>query len=104
MRRKSMSNFSDYIKSSNDTTNSKSTGSGHNKVYSEEYLNKLIEDYSKQSKDSLVNEFMKLTIEKKKRGELTHSDIERLKATLSPMLNNEQRENLEKLMQVVENV
>ena len=99
-----MSNFSDYIKNSGEKSSTANTESGKKKTYSEEELSKLIDSYSAYSKDSLVSEFMRLTIEKKKRGELTHNDIERLKATLSPMLSKEQKENLDKLMQVVENV
>jgi hypothetical protein len=51
-----------------------------------------------------MSEFIKLTLEKKKRGELSDSELENIKSTISPMLNLEQKESLEKLLDMVKNV
>ena len=44
-----------------------------------------------------MNEFIRLTNEKKQRGELDDSELEKLKNTISPMLNNEQKEQYQKI-------
>ena len=63
-----------------------------------------IEEYSGYSQDRLINDFVKLTMEKKKRGELSEKELISLQNTIAPMLNNEQKESLEKLLQMVRNV
>ena len=67
-------------------------------------LEDLIDKYSSLDSNSLMQEFIKLTLEKKKRGELSSSEINNLKNMLLPYLNEEQRKNLERLLNVVNNV
>lgn len=95
-----MSNFSEFIDKENKTN---STTNNQNKQ-SQEYMKSKIEEYSNYSQDRLINDFIKMTIEKKKRGELTDKELNNLKNTISPMLNNEQKETLERLLQMVRNV
>jgi len=97
-----MSNFSDYI---NDCNNKEINSSKESvcKISEEELKNK-IDEYSSYSSENLMNEFIRLTNEKKQRGELDDSELEKLKNTISPMLNNEQKNNLDKLLKMVKDV
>ena len=93
-----MSNFSDYIKEENNRVEEKVS------VTEKENLEDLINKYSSYSKNDLMSEFLKMTLEKKKKGELSSSEINNLKSTIVPFLNSEQKENLDKILQMVENV
>ena len=95
-----MSKFSDYI---NEEKNNNSK-INKNQEEKNDYLKSKIEEYSNYSQDKLINDFVKLTIEKKKRGELTDNELNSLRNTISPMLNNAQKDNLEKLLQMVRDV
>lgn len=78
-----MSKFSDYSKSytKEDIKNE------INKESIEEVYNK----YSKLNNDALMNEFIKVSLERKKRGELSDSYFENIKNTLFPYLTEEQK-------------
>lgn len=93
-----MSNFSDYIKEENNRVEEKIDKT--KKQNYEEMINK----YSSYSKNDLMSEFIKITLEKKKKGELSISELNNLKSTILPFLNSEQKENLDKILQMVENV
>ena len=101
-----MQNFSDYIK--NNKSNKSSSVSEDCKIESDsktkENLQSKIDEYSNYSSDKLISEFVRLTIEKKRKGELTDFELEKLKSTITPMLNDEQIKTLENLMQMVKNV
>ena len=95
-----MLNFSEYIKNS-ETNNSNE----NQKVkYTNEQLEEMINKYSEFSEDKLMSEFIKLTVEKKKKGELTDNDLATLKQTIMPLLNREQQMNLDKILELVKNV
>ena len=74
------------------------------KKYTQEELKKMIDDYSGLSEDSLMKEFLKLTIEKKRRGELSDGELDKLKSTIKPMLNSDQYQKLNQLLEMVKNV
>ncbi len=95
-----MSNFSDYL--NKEKNNNKSTSQKND--YSEKDLQNKIDEYSKYNLDRLLDEFTKLTIEKKKKGELRDNELTSLKNTIMPMLNKEQRDNLDRLLQMVKDV
>lgn len=101
-----MQNFSDYIK--NNKSNKSSSVSEDYKIEGDsktkENLQSKIDEYSNYSSDKLISEFVRLTIEKKRKGELTDFELEKLKSTITPMLNDEQKKTLENLMQMVKNV
>lgn len=101
-----MGNFSEYIKDKeNKCYNESGGGERENKdKYSKEDLEDMINRYSRYSGNELMNEFLKLTIEKKKRGELDDGTINTLKTTLAPMLNDEQKNNLNKILEMIKNV
>ncbi|MGN0960851.1 MAG: hypothetical protein ACI4PF_01475 [Christensenellales bacterium] len=96
-----MSNFSEYIKNEN---KGKDDEGQKNKKYTQAELEEMINKYSNYGKDQLMSEFLKLTLKKKKNGELKASDLERVKNTLSPMLNEEQKNNLNQILEMVKNV
>ena len=78
-----MSKFSDYSKSYTKEDIKNET----NKESLEEVYNK----YSKLDNDALMNEFIKVSLERKKRGELSDSYFENIKNTLFPYLTEEQK-------------
>ena len=51
-----------------------------------------------------MQEFLKLTLEKKKRGELTSAELNKIRETISPMLNDQQKNYLNELLHKVEDV
>lgn len=97
-----MSNFSDFLNQNKDNTSidvKRKSG-----PVDEKNLEQKIEEYSKFSKDELMSEFIKMTIQKKKQGELSSKDLENIKSTILPYLNGEQKENMENLLKIVEHV
>ena len=97
-----MNNFSSFVKEEN--LNNKCNTKKCEDVGNTEKLEEMIDKYSKYSNDKLLNEFMKLTLEKKKKGLLSNDELNALKSTLLPYLNNEQRENLNKVIEMVKDV
>lgn len=96
-----MGNFSDYIRNNNENKNIKQNT---NKKLDEQDLEKLIDKYSDMNSDALLQEFMRMTIEKKRRGELTNSELENIKKTMLPYLNENQKNSLAKMMEIIKNV
>ena len=92
-----MANFSEYI-------NGNESIEKNNKEQGQEGVEELIDKYSKYSNDKLLNEVLKLTLEKKKKGDLGEGELSRLKETLAPYLNTEQKESLNKIIEMVKNV
>jgi len=97
-----MSNFSEYIKSTSSCENIHKTNIDNN--LNKNDLEELLSKYSSYNQNELLNEFIKLTYEKKQKGELDAKEINNLKQTIVPFLNNEQKENLDKILSMVENV
>lgn len=97
-----MGKFSDFVNNQiNDMINNNPSSE---KNLSQDDLEKLINKYSSYNQNDLIGEFMRLTYEKKRNGELSASDIDNIKRTIIPFLNDEQKNNLEKLLSMVENV
>ena len=92
-----MGNFNDYIKSTSDNLQK-------DNYKDKEKLEEKINEYSALSSDELMNEFIKLTIEKKKKGELKKEELDSIKDTIEPYLSIEQKIMLNKLMNMVDNV
>ena len=61
---------------------------------------KLIDKYSKYSKDELMNEFIKLTEEKKRNGTLG-ADIDRYNSILEPYLTADQKSRMKNIFDKV---
>lgn len=101
-----MVNFSDFIQDENFKQDNKSENYDNKNTaqVSNEKLEDLINRYSTYSNDKLLSEFMRLTLEKKKRGELTENELSNIKNTILPFLNEEQKSNLENLIKMVKNV
>ena len=98
-----MGNFNDYLNSSGKNT-SKQTENKNSERPSNEKLEDMINEYQKLNSNELMNEFIKLTIEKKKKGELKKEELDSIRQTIVPYLNGEQKTMLEKLLDLVENV
>ena len=94
-----MKHFSDFINENKEQTNFNKED-----IKDNEQLEDMIDKYSAYSSDQLMSEFMKLTIEKKKRGELNKNELMSIKETIAPMLNAEQKSNLDKIINMVDNV
>ena len=94
-----MGNFSDFINndSYSKTENIKSEAS-------KEDLQKIVDKYSGLSSDELMREFLRMTAEKKKNGELDHSELSNIKNTIMPYLDENQKAKLNSLINMVDNV
>lgn len=90
-----MNKFSDFTKN-NQFENTSKPEIEKEKVV-EGYMNK----YKNFSQQDLLNEFVKLTNQKKANGEFNQAEIDRIKETLNPYLTNEQKQNLENLINMV---
>ena len=89
-----MANFSDYNwnKENNE------------QKLSEQDLEKLIDKYSELDNDTLMKEFLKITLEKKKQGKLSDSELSVLKNSILPYLNESQKHSLNSILEIVKNV
>ena len=67
-------------------------------------LQKTINKYSGYSNSDLMNEFLKLTLEKKNKGELNSVEISNIEKAILPYLNSEQKIELERILSMVKNV
>lgn len=92
-----MGNFSDYINKPEPEVKKDS------KLNTED-LEKLIEKYSEYESDALLKEFLKMTIERKKQGNLKDSELDNIKQTILPYLDSNQNESLEKILDMIKNV
>lgn len=89
-----MANFSDYNwnKENNE------------QKLSERDLEKLIDKYSELDNDTLMKEFLKITLEKKKQGKLSDGELSVLKNSILPYLNESQKQSLNSILEIVKNV
>ena len=90
-----MSKFSDFVKDENN---------GKERVENQpntEDISKLIDKYSTYSQADLMDEFLKESERKKQNGELSDDDVIKLKTTLAPLLNDEQKSRLNDLLNMV---
>lgn len=92
-----MGNFSDYMNKA-EPENKK-----NNKINTED-LEKLIDKYSEYESDALLKEFLKMTLERKKQGNLKDGELENIKNTITPYLDSNQKQSLEKLLDMIKNV
>ena len=95
-------NFSEYIKSESNTSYSNNIDAS--KSVNHESLEKLIDKYSGLSEDQLMREFLIKTAERKKQGNLSAGEIAHIKSTIEPYLNSEQKQNLYKVFELIDNV
>lgn len=96
-----MRNFSDYINSPESEVNKKSKNMSNENTVD---LEKLIDKYSSLSDNDLMKEFVKMTIERKKQGNLSNAELENLKNTIVPYLNESQKETMGKILELIKNV
>ena len=64
-------------------------------------IENLMDKYSTLSNEELFNEFIKETKKWKENGTINSEYLANIKNTLSPYLNNEQKNNLNNLMDIV---
>ena len=104
-----MANFSDYIKSDsvskdNVKKNFDKVNARKEKIDNTEKLESKIQKYSNLSESELLSEFLNLTMKKKREGTLGDEELENLKATLTPYLDDNQKKNLQSIIDMVKNV
>ncbi len=106
-----MSNFSDFLNSKeskvvnkNDQQKSTAQDKANNQKMSNDDLKDMIDKYSSLSSDSLLREFMEMTMKRKQNGELKNGELEQIASTILPYLNNEQKDSLQKIIELVKNV
>ena len=75
-----MGNFSDFLnnKRHKGQDDISSKNNSEKKTYTNEDLESMINKYSSFSQDKLMSEFIKLTLEKKRKGELNESSKSKL--------------------------
>ena len=96
-----MSSFREFVNQNKDI---KEEQSNSDKKLSEEDMSELIDRYSKLNENELLTEFMKMTYEKKKKGELNKQELNNVKNTLTPFLNDQQKRNLDNIIDMVDDV
>lgn len=108
-----MKNFSDFIfeeeKNNSSYVNKDNLQNSNETEIKENNLNEsdienLINKYSSYSDNDLMKEFLKMTMERKKTGGLKDDELEVLKSTILPHLNDEQKKSLEYLLEMIRNV
>ena len=95
-----MANFSEFNWNENEN---KKTANNEDRVEKQK-LEELINKYSSLDSNSLIKEFMKMTMEKKQRGELSDSELNSIAEMILPYLDDKQKQSLKTLMEVVKNV
>lgn len=90
-----MNKFSDFAK--NNQFSNRVDMEENNKEKVESYMNK----YINLSQQDLMKEFMKLTNQRKANGEFNQAEIDKIKETLNPYLTEEQKHNLESIINMV---
>ena len=99
-----MGNFNEYINTNNEEECVRTNTEKNTSRPTNDKLEEMISEYQKLSDNELMNEFMRLTLEKKRKGELDSRELNNVKNTILPFLNNEQKTHLEKIINMVENV
>lgn len=64
-------------------------------------IEELMNSFSSYSQEELLEEFFKLSEEKKKQGNLDNNELNKIKNTLMPHLSQEQQQNLDKIINLV---
>ena len=90
-----MNKFSDFTK--NNQFSNRVDMEENNKEKVESYMNK----YINLSQQDLMKEFMKLTNQRKANGEFNQAEIDKIQETLNPYLTEEQKHNLESIINMV---
>ena len=90
-----MNKFSDFAK--NNQFSNRVDMEENNKEKVESYMNK----YINLSQQDLMKEFMKLTNQRKANGEFNQAEIDKIKETLNSYLTEEQKHNLESIINMV---
>lgn len=94
-----LKSFSEY-KMKNKKVNENVTNGEKN---TEKYEN-IIKNYEKLSDNELLNEFLRITYQKKREGKLTENELKTLSDNLIPYLDDKQKEQLKKVLEIVKNV
>lgn len=96
-----MSKFSDYKELPQE--NYEKSNSSSTRV-SEKNYEELIHKYSALSNEELMKEFLNLTAREKGEGKLKEGELESIKNTLSPYLDDTQKNSLDNLLNMVRDV
>ena len=89
-------NFEDFCKSEENIKKAKTM---ENKVGTN--YEDLVNKYKNKSSDELYAELIKVAGEQKAKGNLNKSQLNNIYNTLSPMMNEKEKENLKKLIEII---
>lgn len=92
--------FSDFKNKQSASSNTNKENKPENEIEKKK-IEEMIASFSSLSKEELLDEFFKLSREKQKDGSLNDGEISKVKNTLSPYLTEEQKENLDKIINLV---
>lgn len=96
-------NFNDFIKSNNNTKKYSQNDEKKESIKpTTEQIESIVENYKNLSQPELLQELLKQTKNQKARGNLSNEKIDQLISTLRPMLNEEQKNNLDSIKKLLE--
>lgn len=89
--------FSDFVSQQNQEVKNEKLEQAKKKVQTEDMsgFEDLIRNYSNYSEEELIQEFLRLTQEGKKKGTLNAESLRKLSETVRPMLNAKQQKMLD---------
>ena len=96
-------NFRDSLKNDkfNNTNNQKSDFKVKNNEINEKEFVDNVNKYKNYSHNELMNEFLKKSKEMRGDGKLDNTKIKEIYTSLEPLLNDEQKENLKNLLNLI---
>lgn len=93
-----MNNFKDYAKNRKQNERSRPEGVSESAF---EMLKRVAREYEGASEQDLIGAIIKEANEARKRGTLSESEIQNFVSTISPMLNQKQREQLSEIVKKI---
>lgn len=89
-------NFEDFCKNEENIKKAKTMENKMGDNYED-----LVNKYKNKTNDELYSELIKVASEQKAKGNLSKSQLDNIYNTLSPMMNDKEKENLKKLIDII---
>ncbi|MBE5746070.1 MAG: hypothetical protein E7359_02150 [Clostridiales bacterium] len=90
-------NFEDFCKNEDNIKKAKTM---ENKIHGNSY-DELLNKYKNKSSEELYSELIKVAGEQKAKGNLSKSQLNNIYNTISPLMNEKEKENLKKLIEII---
>lgn len=89
-------NFEDFCKNEENIKKAKNIENKMDMNYSD-----LVDKYKNKSSQELYSELIKVANEQKAKGNLSKSQLDNIYNTMAPMMNDKEKENLKKLIDII---